>query len=80
MQNRALYGAFKTRVDCVVRVRELSVEMCKDACKSWVRTHVVVKPSGTPWGASIFPGEGKDTGLSYYRKLVGQGVVDDTGS
>ena len=54
--------------------------MCKDACKSWVRTHVVVKPSGTPWGASIFPGEGKDTGLSYYRKLVGQGVVDDTGS
>ena len=71
MQNRALNGALKTRVDCVVRVGELSVEMRKNACKPWVRTHVVVKPPGTPWGAPIFPGEGTDTGLSYYWKLVG---------
>ena len=80
MQYRPSDGALKTRVDSVARVGKLPVEMRKNACYPRVRTHVVMEPPGAPWGAFIFPDEGTDAGFGYYWELVGQGVVDDTGS
>ena len=80
MQYRPCDGALKARVDCVARVGKLLVEMCENARYPRVRSHEVVEPSRAPWGAFIFPDEGTGTGLSYHWKLVGQGVVDDTGS
>ena len=80
MQYRPCNGALKTRVDCVARVGKLSVEMCKNVRYPRVRQHEVVEPSRAPWGAFIFPNEGTDAGFGYHWEMVGQGVVDDTGS
>ena len=81
---RLKYGhgdwALKACVNRVVRVGQLPVEVCKNACHPRVGAHVVVDPPGTSRGALVFSDEGPGTGFGYDRKLVGQGVVDDAGS